>query len=46
MALFTVENLSFTYPGRAPRPDRLTLTVPEGAFLVLCGRRAAASPPC
>ena len=38
MALFTVENLSFTYPGQtAPAIDRLTLTVPEGAFLVLCG---------
>ena len=38
MALFTVENLSFTYPGQtAPAIDRLTLTVPEGALLVLCG---------
>ena len=38
MALFTIENLSFTYPGQtAPAIDRLTLTVPEGAFLVLCG---------
>ena len=38
MALFTVENLTFSYPGQTARAiDSLSLTVPEGAFLVLCG---------
>ncbi|MFR6692692.1 MAG: ABC transporter ATP-binding protein [Dysosmobacter sp.] len=38
MALFTVENLTFFYPGQTARAiDSLSLTVPEGAFLVLCG---------
>ena len=38
MALFTVENLTFSYPEQTVRAiDDLTLTVPEGAFVVLCG---------
>ena len=38
MALFTIENLTFSYPEQTVRAiDDLTLTVPEGAFVVLCG---------
>ena len=38
MALFTIENLTFSYPEQTARAiDGLSLTVPEGAFLVLCG---------
>ena len=38
MALFTVENLSFSYPGQTGRAlDGITLAVDEGAFVVLCG---------
>ena len=38
MALFTIENLTFSYPEQTAHAiDGLSLTVPEGAFLVLCG---------
>ena len=38
MALFTIENLTFSYPEQTVHAiDGLSLTVPEGAFLVLCG---------
>ena len=38
MALFTIENLTFSYPEQTICAiDDLTLTVPEGAFVVLCG---------
>lgn len=38
MALFTLENLTFSYPGQAVRAiDDLSLTISEGAFVVLCG---------
>ena len=38
MALFTLENLTFSYPGQAIRAiDDLSLTISEGAFVVLCG---------
>ena len=38
MALFTIENLTFSYPEQTVRAiDDLTLTVPDGAFVVLCG---------
>lgn len=36
---FTIENLSFTYPNaEAPALENLSLTVEEGAFLLLCGK--------
>lgn len=36
---FTIENLSFTYPqGTAPVLEDVSLTVEEGAFLLLCGK--------
>ena len=36
---FTIENLSFTYPqGTAPVLKDVSLTVEEGAFLLLCGK--------
>ena len=39
MALFTIENLTFSYPEQTAHAiDGLSLTVPEGAFLVLCGQ--------
>ena len=39
MALFTIENLTFSYPEQTIRAiDHLSLTVPEGAFVVLCGQ--------
>ena len=38
MALFTIENLTFSYPEQTICAiDHLSLTVPEGAFVVLCG---------
>ena len=38
MALFTLKNLTFSYPGQAVRAiDDLSLTISEGAFVVLCG---------
>ena len=38
MALFTIEHLTFSYPQQTARAiDDLTLTIPEGAFMVLCG---------
>ena len=38
MALFTIEHLTFSYPQQTARAiDDLTLSVPEGAFMVLCG---------
>ena len=38
MEIFTVENLTFTYPGcREPAINGLSLTVGEGSFCVLCG---------
>ena len=38
MAILTIENLTFSYPEQTVRAiDDLTLTVPEGAFVVLCG---------
>lgn len=38
MALFTIENLTFSYPEQTTRAiDGLTLTIDEGAFMVLCG---------
>ena len=38
MELFTIENLTFTYPEQtAPVIEGLSLTIPEGAFVVLCG---------
>lgn len=39
MAQFAIENLSFTYPGAAdPAVDGATLSVPRGAYLVVCGK--------
>ena len=36
--LLHLENYSFTYPQqRRPALSHVTLTVPEGAFMVLCG---------
>ena len=36
--LLHLENYSFTYPPqRRPALSHVTLTVPEGAFMVLCG---------
>ena len=38
MALFTIEHLTFSYPQQTARAiNDLTLSVPEGAFMVLCG---------
>ncbi len=38
MELFTIRNLSFTYPEQAKKAiDGLSLSVQEGEFLVLCG---------
>ena len=38
MALFTIEHLTFSYPQQTARAiDDLTLSIPEGAFMVLCG---------
>ena len=38
MALFTIEHLTFSYPQQTARAiNDLTLSVPEGAFVVLCG---------
>ena len=38
MALFSIENLTFSYPEQSKRAiDSLTLSVPQGAFVVLCG---------
>ena len=39
MALFTLKNLSFTYPGaNHPSLDGVNLTVEKGEYLVLCGQ--------
>lgn len=39
MALYTIKNLSFTYPGQKKRALRdLDFTIEEGEFLLVCGR--------
>ncbi len=39
MALLTLENLSFTYPGQAEKAlDDISLQIEEGDFAVLCGQ--------
>ena len=36
---FAVENLAFTYPGSSvPALKDLSLTIEEGAFVLLCGK--------
>ena len=38
MAMFTIEHLTFSYPQQTVRAiDDLTLSIPEGTFMVLCG---------
>ena len=38
MALFDIENLTFTYPEEtSPVIRNLSLKIPDGAFMVLCG---------
>ena len=39
MALYTIKNLSFTYPGQEKRAlNDLNFTIEEGEFLLICGR--------
>ena len=40
MALFRIENLTFSYPARPEKPtlDGVTLTVERGEYLAICGR--------
>lgn len=39
MEIFTVEDLIFRYPGREkPALDRISFSVKEGEFIVICGR--------
>lgn len=39
MEVFTIQNLSFTYPGRnRPALDNITFHVEEGEFLLICGK--------
>lgn len=39
MAVFTIENLNFTYPGKnRPALDHIHLQIHPGEFLALCGR--------
>lgn len=39
MALFNIENLSFTYPGQEkPVLDNISLDINRGEFMVLCGQ--------
>lgn len=39
MALFSIENLTFSYPGAAkPALKDLSLDIPAGSYVVLCGR--------
>lgn len=39
MALFEIKNLTFRYPNKtAPALDKISLSVKEGEFLVICGK--------
>lgn len=39
MAHFAIKNLTFTYPGvQVPALDDVTLDIPEGSYVVLCGK--------
>ena len=40
MALFEIENLSFSYPeeGKRPALDGVSLSIREGEYLLICGR--------